>query len=111
MPTYSQLQEALNALSIPFREEGWATAPHVDYGVYALDTTGETLHGDNGIAERAMEGTIDLYSFTDGKTAAQSIESALKAIECPYRLNSIQYENETHLTHFEWVFQCLWAVI
>lgn len=107
--TYSDLAAALAQTGIPFAEGAWkdAAALKSDYGVYALDG-GETLKGDDRTAERLMEGTVDLFTRLDnGARQGRTVEDAMDAAGVSWRLNSIQYEDGTGLTHREWVFRCL----
>jgi len=59
----------------------------------------------NGVhVEKAITGTVDLYTKTEDDPLAASVESALDSVEGVWNLNSVQYEQETGLIHHEWVF-------
>ena len=66
------------------------------------------LDGDGAKADRAWEGSIDLFypKLSDRGDAVEDIEETLEAV-CgdAWELNSTQYENSTGLFHVEWVFQ------
>lgn len=107
--TFDALAAALRETGIPFAEGAWRDAGKLksDYGVYALDG-GSGLMAGNRHAERAFEGTVDLFARnSDGRRQAALVEAAMDTAEVAWRLNSIQYENTTGYTHWEWVFQCL----
>lgn len=107
--TFEQLGNALKRTGIPFTEGAWNNAEKLksDYGVYALDGM-ETLKGDCLTAERIVEGTVDLFTRLDnGARQGRLIEDAMDGIGVAWRMNSIQYEDDTGLTHREWVFRCL----
>lgn len=73
------------------------------YLVWAEDSDVD-LCADGEHAERAVEGTIDLYTKTEGDPLLASVEAALEALGASWYLNSFQYETETGLLHCEWVF-------
>lgn len=107
--TYNDLVTALTGTGIPFAEGAWRNAEDLreDYGVYAIDGA-DDLGADNSHAERLWEGTVDLFCRNSpGYTQCAVVEAALNAAGCWWRLNSRQYENETGLTHWEWVFRCI----
>ena len=118
MPTdYTNLVTALKALTqgeapnthtLPMAEDGWATRPDtVSYGVVALEFEADALRGDNGKVAAAYEGSVDLYTMQrDGAGWIPLITAALtEYCDGAWSLNSRQYERETGLFHFEWVFQ------
>ena len=118
MPTeYTQLVAALKALTqgetpntvtLLMAEDGWNTRPDADsYGIVALDFEADALRGDNIKCVTAYEGSVDLFSRKrDGDGWIPLITSALTAhCDGAWELNSRQYERETGLFHWEWVFQ------
>lgn len=114
---YTTLVTALKALSqgespdvvtLPMAENEWKTRPDVEsYGIVSLDFEADALYGDNVKAVTAYEGSVDLYSRKkDGAGWIPLIMSTLTAhCDGAWHLNSIQYERETGLGHWEWVFQ------
>ena len=86
------------------------------YIVYAPDGANDFLAEDRH-TEKAIEGTIDLYTGDADDPLKSAIENALDALAgsttAAWYLNSIQYETEagtptsgySGLIHFEWVFQ------
>ena len=56
--------------------------------------------------ERTQEGTTDLFTKLEFDPWADAIEAALEADGAiAWRLNSIQFEEETGFHHYEWVWQ------
>lgn len=107
--TFDNLAAALIATGIPFAEGQWVNAGGLktDYGVYALDGAMD-LGADDHHAERLCEGTVDLFTRQGpGRTEAALVEAALDSVGVPWRVNSVQVEDDTGYTHREWVFQCL----
>ena len=74
------------------------------YIVWAEDGDND-LSADNVHAERCFEGTVDLFTREEGDDLIEAVPSALEGVGAAYYLNSVQYEEDTGLLHFEWVWQ------
>lgn len=86
------------------------------YIVYAPDGSNDFDAG-GAHAEKATEGTIDLYTTNNSDLLISEIETSLDNLAhtstITWYLNSIQYETDagspasgyTGLIHYEWVFQ------
>ena len=74
------------------------------YIVWAEDGDNDLMAG-NVHAERCLTGTVDLYTRMDGDPLFTAIPAALEGIGAAYYLNSVQYEEETGLIHYEWVWE------
>ena len=48
---------------------------------------------------------MDLYTKTEGDPLCEAIPGALEDIGASWYFNSFQYEEETGLLHFEWVWE------
>ena len=111
MPSeYEALVAALKLLTIPFAEYGWKARPEGAYGVVQLDFEANTLNGDGGKADRAWEGSVDVFypKLTDRGDIIDAVEETLtEVLGNSWSLNSTQYESGTGLFHVEWVFQCV----
>ena len=102
--TLQPLQEALAALTdntYHYFARPNSTPPYI---VWAEDADND-LTADNVHAEKMYQGTIDLYTKAEGDTLIESIPETLEEIGAAYYLNSVQYEEETGLIHFEWVWE------
>ena len=98
------LKEALAAISgaqvYHFRAIK-ATAPYI---VWAEDGADDLQL--NGVhVEKAATGTVDLFTKTENDPLIASIEGALDSVDGVWSLNSVQYEQETGLIHYEWIFE------
>ena len=102
---FEELKKALENTGIPFEETAWSPAPSADYGTIALDGQGESVWADDQMEHQAMQGTVDLFTHGPGRAQMQTVQTALDASGVSWRLNSIQYEENTKLTHYEWVFE------
>ncbi len=80
-----------------------AEAPYL---VWMEDGTGDALRANGATEEQAMSGTIHLF---EPETTAQSlypaVQKVLNSVVCAWSLNSIQYEEDTGLAHYEWVWE------
>ena len=100
----SDLKTALDATGLSFAHFGWSKAPKSDYGVYAEDGA-NYLRADNASGEKVIEATVDWFTRNPTTEAIQTIEDALDGIPCAWYLNSVQFEQDTGLVHYEWVVQ------
>lgn len=101
---YDALLAALRLTGIPFAETAWDQRPSGAYGVVAVDSA---LHfyADDHVDHQAPRGTVDLYTPSGDREAMAAIQAALNGLSgCAWYLNSIQYEDDTRLLHWEWVF-------
>lgn len=62
-------------------------------------------HSDNHVSEQSIMGTIDLFTKTEFEPLVEKIQAALNLVDCAWYLNTIQYENDTGYTHYEWVWE------
>lgn len=105
--TVNDLKAALSAVQINgattvWAIGAWAHSPSTDYGVIEIES-GNDLVADNRHNER---GTVCYaHYFTRNATSAprDAIENALNGlIACGWRLESVQYEDETQFLHYSW---------
>lgn len=69
------------------------------------DGEGESSDADNVKTYQQVHGTIDLFTRTEYDPLVDEIQEALNAAEhVGWVLNSVQYEDETNLIHYEWGF-------
>ena len=103
---FDDLLTALKATGIPFAEYAWDQRPKVNYGVIAIDGAGESMAADNRIVNQSIEGTIDLFTYNNDRDGVDQIQSVLNDFAgCAWYLESVQYENDSRMIHWEWVFQ------
>lgn len=78
----------------------------VPYVVYGNDGENAFRAGDRR-AERADQGTVDLYTKSPSDPLIQAIPAALDAAGAAVFLNTVQYEQEAGLLHYEWVYEAV----
>ena len=102
--TLAPLQEALAALTD--RCYHYVAAPNssAPYLVWMEDGDND-LNADNAHGETCITGTVDLYTRTENDQLMQSVHDALTGIGAAWLLNSVQYEEETGLIHYEWAWE------
>lgn len=80
------------------------------YIVYAEDGQANSLWADGRMQEQAIQGTADYFTSEDFDPNVGRIQKVLNDYGVSWRLNSIQYEDDTQLTHYEWVWEIPQAV-
>jgi len=78
------------------------TAP---FCVWAEDGESESFHANNSKKEQAIVGTIDYYTKTEYDTVVDTIQATLENADdltVAWRLNTVDYEQETNLIHWSW---------
>ncbi len=74
------------------------------YIVWAEDGEGNSEHADNK-KNQVIQGTIDYFTKDDADPVVEEIQEALELYEISYKLNSVQYEDETEYIHYEWIWE------
>ena len=103
--TLQSVRDALLTVSrrvYHFKAHPRAQAP---YFIWAEDGSGQNLHTDGRLEEQVIQGTVDYYTKQEGDPAVAKAQEALSAAGIPWRLNSVQYEDDTGLVHYEWVWE------
>lgn len=77
----------------------------IPYIVYGVDGENVLSAGD-GRAETADSGYVDFFTKDPEDKVMNEIPAALDAAGISYYLNSVQYEEETGLLHYEWRWEC-----
>ena len=105
----TEIKTALDATGLPFAHFAWqknAVEARTDHGVYAEDDE-LALYANNGQVERILQGTIDYYTRDDTGGPKATIETQLDAAGIMYRIESIEFEQDTGFIHYEWIFEVL----
>lgn len=97
------IQTLVAGLEIPAGHYEYAGGES-QYCVWAEDSEYSSVEGDNYKLEQAVQGTIDLYTKEEYDPNVDAIQGALKTNRISFYLNSVQYEDETELIHYEWVW-------
>lgn len=84
----------------------WRPRLPAPYCVWAEDGEDSDLDADGYKAEQAISGYVDYYTKQDKDPAVDAIQEALNGIGGGFlwRLDSVQYEDETNLIHYQWTW-------
>lgn len=89
---------------IPFAEMAWSHSPDTDYGVVTLEKREQLTANADSIAETMLGGYVDLFVRIGTVDKMKQVDDALSTLGIWFKLNSVQYEDDTGYTHFEWVW-------
>lgn len=73
--------------------------------VWAEDSEPSSLQADNRKAEQAVSGWVDYFTLTEYDATVDSIQEKLNSLPIGWRLDSVDYEEETNLIHYSWIFE------
>lgn len=80
--------------------------PKAAYIVWAEDREEDSFSAGNRTEEQQIHGTVDYYTLHEFDANVDLIQTAFYNAGIGFRINSVQYEDETNLIHYEWEF---WA--
>ena len=102
------LQNQLKKLYTPFTAIQGCKVSHYKrtakppFLVWAEDGEMESFHSDNFTSEQQITGIADFYTQTEFDPLVDSIQEILNSEPVGWRLESVQYEDETNLIHYQW---------
>lgn len=86
----------------------WRPKMEPPYVVWQEDEEASSLEADGRKQEQAIGGSIDYFTLDEMDQKVDEIQEALN--DAPYiawRLESVQYEEDTNLIHYEWRFEAI----
>jgi hypothetical protein len=102
--TLNDVRDALLTVGVPvFHYTAFEQSN--EYIVWAEDNQADSVWADGLMQEQSIEGTIDYFTKTENDPNVQKIQDALNDGSISWRLNSVQYEDDTKYIHYEWIFQ------
>lgn len=76
-----------------------------EYGVWMEIGENTAFNANNAKAEQQIGGTLDYYTLIEFNPVIDEIQAALERLTVgAWALESVQYEDETNLIHYEWTF-------
>lgn len=72
------------------------------YIVFAEMGEDSDTWGNNHKSEQAVTVSVDYFTQNEFDSVVDSIQEALNSIRCGWRLEDIQYEDDTNLIHYTW---------
>lgn len=98
----------------PFGEAFAGAAPHV-YHYFRMqkeypcivwqENGGEGFWADDAPADQAVSGTLDYFTQAEFDPAVDQIQNIFKELGIHWALNSVQFEENTRLIHWEWTWE------
>lgn len=86
----------------------WRPRLQVPYCVWAEDGEVNRINANNHKLGQTLEGTVDYFTKKEFDPMLEKIQDALNGAEgVAWHLNSTQYEDDTGILHFEWVFRVI----
>ena len=79
-------------------------ATKLPYIIWSEDGA-DHFRANNKNLETAYTGTIDLYTKNQNDPLMEAIPAALNETNAAWYLNSVQYEEDTQIIHYEWVWE------
>lgn len=102
----TKIKEALTAIEGLTVYHYWHPRLTAPFCIWAEDGEGDSLHTGNHKTEQVITGTIDYYTKDDLDPMVDTIQDQLNTVEnLGWLLNSVQYEEDTNLIHYEWSFE------
>lgn len=65
----------------------------------------DALNADGNAAEQALRGTLDYFTPQDIDPMIDRIQKQFRAMGLGWSLESVQYEQDTGLVHWEWTWE------
>jgi len=75
------------------------------YLVWAEDGQAAAKFADGKMVNQALTGTVDYFTRMPDDPKVKAIQGALNRLSLSWRLESVQYEEETRYIHHEWVWE------
>lgn len=101
--TLKQLYEPFLVLALQnCRVSHYRRASKPPFVVWAEDGEDNSFHSGNHKSEQQLTGVVDFYTLKEFDTLADDIQDILNNEPVGWRLDSVQYEDEANLIHYQW---------
>lgn len=101
------LREKIEPIGKAYAAEGlqayhyWRPVQAAPYLIWAEDGDNGD-YGENQMMNQAITGTSDYFTKKEYDPAVDKIQEIHNSLGMSWHLNSVQYEDETGLIHYEW---------
>lgn len=76
-----------------------------EYGIWSETGEVDSFNANNRKAEQQVTGYLDYYTLIEYNPMIDMIQDTLEELHSGgWSLNSVQYEDQTNLIHYEWYF-------
>ena len=72
--------------------------------IWAESGEANSFHAGNKKCCQNITGTVDLFTKTEFDPLLDAVQAALDGLGIAWYLSSVQYEEETGVIHYEWVW-------
>ena len=84
----------------------WRPQMNAPFCVWQEDGEADSFHANNFKKEQVVTGTVDYFTLVEFDETVDEIQAKLNSIEVlGWRLNSVNYEDDTNMIHYEWEFE------
>lgn len=80
----------------------WRAKKDLPCIVWAESAEDTSFNSDNKKSEQRIVGTVDLFTRTEFDPLADQVQGVLNTLGVTWVLNSVQFEEDTNLIHYEW---------
>lgn len=81
----------------------WADTDADEYIVWAEDSESDAVHADNRKELQVLDVTVDVFTRKEYPDIIKRLQNAFNEAGQPFKLLSIQYEEKTGYTHYEYL--------
>ena len=99
-----RIKTALMTVGVPVSHYTALKKPS-KYIVWAEDGQSDSVWADGKMQEQTIQGTADYFTKTENDPNVDAIQAALTVAGISFRMNSVQYEDDTKYIHYEWVWE------
>lgn len=78
------------------------------YIVWSEESEAGSGEADNHKVTQILQGTIDYFTTTEFDSNFDLIQTKLNSVDIAWRLNFVQYEDETKYIHYEWLWEMVY---
>lgn len=83
----------------------WRPVETLPFCVWAEDSEDGSFETNNKKTQQQIHGTVDYFTKTEFDSVIDAIQDYFQTLEhFGWRLESVQYEDETNAIHYEWEF-------
>lgn len=82
----------------------WRPVKEVPCLMWAESGEENSFNADNHKREQNIAGTCDFYTKTEFDPLIDEIQAAFDEMGITWALNSVQYEDDTKMIHYEWTW-------
>ena len=104
MASLNDLKTALLTIGVPVGHY-FAVEQSDQYIVWAEYGQSDEVWADGKLQQQAISATVDYFTKTENDVNVSAIQQAFNDAELSWRLESIQYEDDTKFIHYEWVVE------